>query len=123
MSPFVPMATGGTLKRQRPELWNVYSARIHPGETIRVFPLSLTGPRRISGSISPERISPSANLYFAVHDLWLSARDNGLWSTTSGSRSILEKPPRFAWFGSGLSAVICLTAAIESTATTSLRKS
>src|SRR6202012_1116143 len=27
-------------KNQRPELWNLYNARISPGETIRVFPLS-----------------------------------------------------------------------------------
>ncbi len=27
-------------KNQRPELWNVYNARIHPGESVRVFPLS-----------------------------------------------------------------------------------
>lgn len=27
-------------KNQRPELWNVYNARIHKGESIRVFPLS-----------------------------------------------------------------------------------
>jgi sulfate adenylyltransferase subunit 2 len=27
-------------KNQRPELWNLYNARIHPGENIRVFPLS-----------------------------------------------------------------------------------
>ena len=27
-------------KNQRPELWNLYNARIHPGESIRVFPLS-----------------------------------------------------------------------------------
>jgi sulfate adenylyltransferase subunit 2 len=27
-------------KGQRPELWNVYNGRIHPGESIRVFPLS-----------------------------------------------------------------------------------
>ncbi len=27
-------------KRQRPELWNLYNARIHPGEHVRVFPLS-----------------------------------------------------------------------------------
>ncbi len=25
-------------KNQRPELWNLYNARIHPGESIRVFP-------------------------------------------------------------------------------------
>jgi sulfate adenylyltransferase subunit 2 len=27
-------------KRQRPEIWNLYNTRIHPGESIRVFPLS-----------------------------------------------------------------------------------
>ncbi len=27
-------------KNQRPELWNLYNARIHPGESVRVFPLS-----------------------------------------------------------------------------------
>ena len=27
-------------KRQRPELWNLYNTRIHPGESVRVFPLS-----------------------------------------------------------------------------------
>lgn len=27
-------------KNQRPELWNLYNARVHPGESIRVFPLS-----------------------------------------------------------------------------------
>ena len=27
-------------KKQRPELWNLYNARIAPGESIRVFPLS-----------------------------------------------------------------------------------
>ena len=27
-------------KNQRPELWNIYNARIHPGEHMRAFPLS-----------------------------------------------------------------------------------
>jgi sulfate adenylyltransferase subunit 2 len=27
-------------KNQRPELWNLYNARVHPGENIRVFPIS-----------------------------------------------------------------------------------
>ncbi len=27
-------------KNQRPELWNLYNARAHPGENIRVFPIS-----------------------------------------------------------------------------------
>lgn len=27
-------------KNQRPELWNLYNTRVHPGESIRVFPMS-----------------------------------------------------------------------------------
>jgi sulfate adenylyltransferase subunit 2 len=27
-------------KSQRPELWNIYNGRVHPGEHIRIFPLS-----------------------------------------------------------------------------------
>jgi sulfate adenylyltransferase subunit 2 len=27
-------------KQQRPELWRLYNARVHPGESVRVFPLS-----------------------------------------------------------------------------------
>jgi len=27
-------------KRQRPELWTLYNARVHPGENVRVFPIS-----------------------------------------------------------------------------------
>src|SRR5690606_17650629 len=27
-------------KNQRPELWNIFNARIHPGESVRVFPIS-----------------------------------------------------------------------------------
>jgi sulfate adenylyltransferase subunit 2 len=27
-------------KNQRPELWNLYNARVHPGENVRVFPIS-----------------------------------------------------------------------------------
>src|ERR1700689_5645708 len=27
-------------KNQRPELWNLFNARIHPGESLRIFPLS-----------------------------------------------------------------------------------
>jgi sulfate adenylyltransferase subunit 2 len=27
-------------KNQRPEIWNLYNARLHPGENMRVFPLS-----------------------------------------------------------------------------------
>ncbi len=37
---FRSAAHGWDPKAQRPELWRLYNARIHPGESIRVFPLS-----------------------------------------------------------------------------------
>ena len=51
-------------KNQRPELWNLYNARIHPGESIRVFPLSNWTEMDVWQYIHQENI-PVVNLYFA----------------------------------------------------------
>jgi len=51
-------------KNQRPELWNLYNARIHPGESIRVFPLSNWTEMDVWQYIHEERI-PVVDLYFA----------------------------------------------------------
>src|SRR5579863_9416845 len=51
-------------KIQRPELWNLYNARIDPGESIRVFPLSNWTEADIWGYIMQENI-PIVPLYFA----------------------------------------------------------
>ena len=51
-------------KNQRPELWNLYNARIHPGETIRVFPLSNWTEMDVWQYIHEEKI-PIVDLYFA----------------------------------------------------------
>jgi sulfate adenylyltransferase subunit 2 len=51
-------------KNQRPELWNVYNARIHSGETIRVFPLSNWTEMDVWHYIHLEKI-PVVDLYFA----------------------------------------------------------
>jgi sulfate adenylyltransferase subunit 2 len=51
-------------KNQRPELWNLYNARIHPGESIRVFPLSNWTELDIWHYIHLENI-PIVPLYFA----------------------------------------------------------
>ena len=52
-------------KLQRPELWNLYNARIHPGESIRVFPLSNWTEADIWQYIAEENI-PIVDLYFAA---------------------------------------------------------
>ena len=59
-------------KNQRPELWNLYNARIHtsasglnqPGESIRVFPLSNWTEMDVWQYIHEEQI-PVVDLYFA----------------------------------------------------------
>ena len=51
-------------KNQRPELWNLYNARIHPGESIRVFPLSNWTEMDVWQYIHAEKI-PIVDLYFA----------------------------------------------------------
>ncbi len=51
-------------KNQRPELWNLYNARVNPGESIRVFPLSNWTELDVWGYIHAERI-PVVPMYFA----------------------------------------------------------
>ena len=51
-------------KNQRPELWNLYNSRIHPGESIRVFPLSNWTEMDVWQYILEEDI-PIVDLYFA----------------------------------------------------------
>lgn len=51
-------------KNQRPELWNLYNARIHPGESIRVFPLSNWTEMDVWQYIHEEKI-PIVDLYYA----------------------------------------------------------
>jgi len=51
-------------KNQRPELWNLFNARIHPGESLRIFPLSNWTEMDIWQYIHAEDI-PIVPMYFA----------------------------------------------------------
>jgi sulfate adenylyltransferase subunit 2 len=63
-------------KNQRPELWELYNGRHHPGESIRVFPLSNWTELDIWHYIAKERIElPS--IYYA-HDREMIER-NGMY--------------------------------------------
>ena len=104
-------------KAQRPELWNLYNTRIHPGETIRVFPLSNWTEADIWAYIRQENIS-IVPLYFAAERPVV--KRYGQWIMVDDSRLPLEdgeKPHlrmvRFRTLG-----CYPLTAAVESTATT-----
>jgi sulfate adenylyltransferase subunit 2 len=104
-------------KMQRPELWNLYNARIHPGETIRVFPLSNWTEADIWQYIAEENI-PVVPLYFAATRPVV--KRSGQWIMVDDDRFPLnpgEMPEmrvvRFRTLG-----CYPLSAAIESTATT-----
>jgi sulfate adenylyltransferase subunit 2 len=61
-------------KNQRPELWNLYNARVNPGESIRVFPLSNWTELDVWHYIHQENI-PIVPLYFAKERQMLVRHD------------------------------------------------
>ncbi len=104
-------------KLQRPELWNIYNARIQPGESVRVFPLSNWTEADIWQYIADENI-PIVQLYYAAPRPVV--RRSGQWIMVDDDRFPLnpgETPEirvvRFRTLG-----CYPLTAAVESTATT-----
>ena len=65
-------------RNQRPELWSLYNARVAPGESIRVFPLSNWTELDVWHYLAHEEIElPS--IYFA-HDREVVERDGMLYS-------------------------------------------
>ncbi|MEU4554366.1 sulfate adenylyltransferase subunit 2 [Micromonospora violae] len=65
-------------KNQRPELWSLYNGRHHPGESIRVFPLSNWTELDVWHYIAQERLSlPS--IYYA-HERTVIERDGMLYA-------------------------------------------
>ncbi|UUR07359.1 sulfate adenylyltransferase subunit CysD [Sphingomonas glaciei] len=72
-------------KLQRPELWNLYNARVHAGESIRVFPLSNWTERDIWDYIAREDV-PIVPLYLAA-DRPTVVRD--------GTLLMVDDPARF----------------------------
>jgi sulfate adenylyltransferase subunit 2 len=66
-------------KNQRPELWNLYNGRIHPGESLRVFPLSNWTELDIWQYIKHEDVA-LPGIYFA-HDREVFERDGMLYAS------------------------------------------
>jgi len=62
-------------KNQRPELWNLFSSRLNPGESIRVFPLSNWTEMDVWQYIHLENI-PIVPLYYAKPRRMLVAGDS-----------------------------------------------
>jgi sulfate adenylyltransferase subunit 2 len=104
-------------KQQRPELWSLYNARKHPGESLRVFPLSNWTELDIWQYIYLEKV-PIVPLYFAAvrpvveRDGALIMVDDERMPLKPGERPQLKKV-RFRTLG-----CYPLTGAVESSADT-----
>ena len=104
-------------KQQRPELWSLYNARKHPGESLRVFPLSNWTELDIWQYIYLEQI-PIVPLYFAAErpvverDGALIMVDDERMPLKAGERPVMRKV-RFRTLG-----CYPLTGAVESSADT-----
>jgi sulfate adenylyltransferase subunit 2 len=64
-------------KNQRPELWNLYNARVHKGEHMRVFPLSNWTELDVWQYIEREKLAVPDNIYFSHRRPMV--RRNNLW--------------------------------------------
>jgi len=63
-------------KNQRPELWDLYNTRVHPGENIRVFPISNWTEMDVWQYIAQEKLAVP-DIYFA-HEREVVLRNGGL---------------------------------------------
>lgn len=104
-------------KSQRPELWNLYNAKVNKGESIRVFPLSNWTELDIWLYLMREQI-PIVPLYFAAErpvverDGALIMRDDDRFVLKEGETPVMKKV-RFRTLG-----CYPLTGAVESEAET-----
>ncbi|HJU84046.1 MAG TPA: sulfate adenylyltransferase subunit CysD [Holophagaceae bacterium] len=103
-------------KAQRPELWSLYNARIHPGEHLRVFPISNWTELDVWQYIEREGLELPA-LYFA-HRRAVVRRGGALVPVTAltparEGEAIEERSVRFRTVGD-----ITCTAPVPSTAST-----
>ncbi|GAB3527355.1 sulfate adenylyltransferase subunit CysD [Arthrobacter monumenti] len=103
-------------KNQRPELWNLFNTKVHPGESIRVFPLSNWTELDIWSYVEHENIDlPS--IYFA-HEREVFERNGMLMGVhrfcqpQEGEETFIETV-RYRTVGDA-----SLTAAVRSSATT-----
>ena len=104
-------------KRQRPEPWRLLNSRLHPGESVRVFPLSNWTELDVWHYIDAERI-PVVPLYFA-REREVLVRGDSLIVPEQPFVPLLpgERPQRVVCRMRSLGCSPC-TGAIRSTATT-----
>ena len=94
-------------KNQRPELWDLYNARVHKGEHVRVFPISNWTELDVWQYIERENLTVPS-LYYA-HKRKVQRRNGYLFVSEQGE----EVSVRFRTVGD-----VSCTCPVESTATT-----
>src|SRR5208337_89612 len=80
-------------KNQRPEIWNLYNAKVNPGENMRVFPLSNWTEMDVWEYIKKEKLEVP-NLYFS-HERECFRR-GGQWLPVPPAPTDPTKPDPFA---------------------------
>ncbi len=103
-------------KNQRPELWNLYNGRVHPGESIRVFPLSNWTELDIWQYIADYNVAVPS-IYLA-HERDVFERGGMLFAANEfcqprDGETVVPRMVRYRTVGDAT-----LTAAVESQATT-----
>lgn len=105
-------------KNQRPELWDSYNTRVHPGENIRVFPISNWTEMDIWQYIEREKLE-IPNIYFA-HEREVIERPGGIMPVSElvqpqPGEKVVRKIVRFRTVGD-----ITCTCPVESPASNAL---
>lgn len=80
-------------KNQRPEIWNLYNARLNPGENMRVFPLSNWTEMDVWQYIQRERLAVPS-IYFSHHRECF--RRGGQWLPIPPDHTDPAKPDPYA---------------------------
>ncbi|PHS34330.1 MAG: sulfate adenylyltransferase subunit CysD [Sulfurovum sp.] len=104
-------------KNQRPELWNVYNARVHKGESIRVFPISNWTELDVWQYIYLEDI-PIVPLYFAAQRPVVEYEGTKIMVDDDRMPKALRDKAKLEMVRFRTLGCYPLTGAVESTATT-----
>src|SRR3712207_3373974 len=103
-------------RRQRPELWNLYNARIRRGEHVRVFPISNWTELDVWEYIARENLEiPS--IYYA-HEREVFRRDGMLYATAPFVERAPDEEAFPAWVRYRTVGDMSCTGAVASTAAT-----
>jgi sulfate adenylyltransferase subunit 2 len=105
-------------KNQRPELWDIYNTRVHPGENIRVFPISNWTEMDIWQYIERENLE-IPGIYYA-HEREVIERAGGIMPVSElvqpqPGENVVRKTVRFRTVGD-----ITCTCPVESPASNAL---